>query len=113
MVARVRRTCVGPGRIRNSRVRNTASEGHEDGRSSKTGQTRSSAWAPVALKRRTALRCSITATTQDGAVMELKAIENGMRAREPAHEQAIEIGAPIVVRLDGRGFSALSRVLKL
>ena len=29
--------------------------------------------------------------------MELKAIENGMRAREAAHEQAIEVGASIVV----------------
>ena len=113
MVARVRRTCVGAGRIRNSRVRNRASEGHEDRRSSKTGQTRSSVCAPVALKRRTALRGSITATTQEAAVMELKAIENGMRAREAAHEQAIEVGASIVVRLNGRGFSALSRVLAL
>ena len=98
MVARVRRGCVGAGRIRNSRVRNRASEGHEDERSSKTGQTRASVCARVALKRRTARRCSITATTQQGAVMELKAIENG---------------ASIVVRLTGRGLSALSRVLKL
>ena len=45
--------------------------------------------------------------------MELKAIENGMRAREPAHEQAIDVGASIVVRLNGRGFSTLSRALKL
>ena len=79
-------------------MRNRASEGHEDGRRSKTGQTGASVCAPVALKRRNALRCSITATTQEGAVMELK---------------AIEIGASIVVRLTGRGLSALSRVLKL
>ena len=35
--------------------------------------------------------------------MEPKAIQNGMRAREAAHEQVIEIGASIVVRLNGTG----------
>ena len=45
--------------------------------------------------------------------MELKEIERAMRIREAAHERALEDGAYIVVRLDGRGFSALSRTLSL
>ena len=114
MVARVRRTCVGPGRIRNSRVRNTASEGHEDGRSSKTGQTRSSACAPVALKRRTARRCSITATTQQGGSdgaeghRERDACARGC-ARADHRGRGVHRGSTG----PGAGFSALSRALKL
>ena len=47
------------------------------------------------------------------AEMELKAIERRMRVREAAHETALEDGAYIVVRLDGRSFGALSRALGL
>ena len=36
-----------------------------------------------------------------------------MRAREAAHEEVIGDGTYIVVRLDGRGFTALSRELEL
>ena len=45
--------------------------------------------------------------------MELRDIEHRMRAREAAHEEVIGDGTYIVVRLDGRGFTALSRELEL